>query len=185
TQRLDRELPAVSPYIRTITAQVSSPLAPGRVSELWGRGAIVGWYAIVAITALFLTLVIAIYFAIEGKRALAWLFSFASEEKRKKLVLTVDEVEPVMLAYMRGQLITSTLAAAVSLGALLPLHVPAVVPLAVLAFVGDFVPVLGFIASIVPAVLLALTVSPTGALIVIAAYVSYQPLGNCYVMPRV
>jgi predicted PurR-regulated permease PerM len=184
-QRLSGVMPAAGPYIQSIVAQVSSPLQPGKVNDWMSKGATAGWYAIVGITALFLTLVIAVYFVVEGRRALAWLFSFAPEEKRRKLVHTVEEVEPVMLAYMRGQLITSTLAAAVALGTLVPLGVPAAIPLAVLAFVGDFVPVLGFIASIVPAIMLALAVSPAAALIVLAAYVAYHLVENYYVIPRV
>jgi predicted PurR-regulated permease PerM len=184
-QRLEQTMPAATPYIRSITAQVTSPPQPGKQKELLSRGAIAGWYAVEAITAIFMTLVMAVYFAIEGKVALAWLFSFAPEEQRKKLVLTVEQIEPVLLAYMRGQLITSSLAAAVALTTALVMHIPAAIPLAVLAFVGDFVPVLGFLAAVVPAVLLGLMVSPLAAIVVIAAYAAYHLVENYYVVPRV
>jgi len=146
---------------------------------------IAGWYAVEAITAIFLTLVIAVYFVIEGKMALAWMVSFASDEKRKKLVLTAEEVEPVMLAYMRGQLITSSLAASVALVTALTMRIPGAIPLAVLAFVGDFVPVVGFLAAIIPAVALALLVSPLAVVVVIAAYAAYHLVENYYVVPRI
>lgn len=183
--KLQREVPAAAPYIRSITSQATSPPQPGKPNEWVTRGALAGWYAVEAITAIFLTLVIAVYFAIEGKIALAWLFSFAAEETRKKLVLTVEEIEPVLLAYMRGQLITSSLAAAVALTVALVMHIPGAIPLAVLAFVGDFVPVLGFIAAIVPAIALALLVSPAAVIAVILAYALYHLIENYYVVPRV
>jgi len=183
--RLERELPRAAPYIRSIAAQIHSRPAPGNFKEWLTRGAMAGWYAIEALTAIFLTLVMAVYFVIEGKRALAWLFSFAPEPQRRRLVRTSEEVEPVMRAYMRGQLITSSLAAAVAFVTMLLLHVPAAVPLAVLAFVGDFIPVLGFIGSVVPALLLALLVSPIAPLIVLAAYAAYHLVENYYVVPRV
>lgn len=183
-ERLEKRMPAAAPYIRSITAQVTSPPAKNTKSLL-SRGAMVGWYAIEAITTILMTVVLAVYFVVEGKRTLAWLFSFAPEEQRKKLVRTADEIEPVMLAYMRGQLITSSLSAAAALAALLPFHVPAAIPLAVLSFVGDFVPVLGFIASLVPALLLAMLASPSAVIAVIVAYVGYQLLENYVISPKV
>lgn len=183
--RLQRQFPSAAPYIKSVTAQATSPAQPGRQGEWLARGAIAGWYAVEAIMAIFLTLVIAVYLVIEGKIALAWLVSFASEEKRKKLVLTADELQPVLLAYMRGQLITSSLAASVALTTALVMHIPGAIPLAVLAFVGDFVPVLGFIAAIVPALALALLVSPLAVFVVIAAYAMYHLVENYYVVPRV
>ena len=184
-QRLERQMPAAAPYIKSITAQAASAPKPGKQNEWLARGAIAGWYAIEAIMAIFLTLVIAVYFVIEGKMALAWLVSFAPDERRKKLGLTADEIEPVLLAYMRGQLITSTLAGAVALATALTMHIPGAIPLAVLAFVGDFVPVLGFIAAIVPAVALAFLESPLAVVVVIVAYFAYHLIENYYVVPRV
>jgi predicted PurR-regulated permease PerM len=184
-QRVERQVPAAAPYIKSITAQVTSAPQPGKTNEWLSRGAIAGWYAVEAITAIFLTLVIAVYFVIEGRIALAWLVSFASDEKRKKLVLTAEEVEPVMLAYMRGQLITSSLAASVALVTALTMRIPGAIPLAVLAFVGDFVPVVGFLAAIIPAVALALLVSPLAVVVVIAAYAAYHLVENYYVVPRI
>src|SRR5512142_2317385 len=183
--RLEKRIPAAAPYIRSVATQIASRPAPGNVGRWLTRGVTAGWYAIEAIAAIFTPLVLAVYPAIVGKRALAWLFSFAPEPRRRKLVQTADEVAPVMLAYMRGQLITSSLAAVVAVVTLLLLHVPAAVPLAVLAFVGDFVPVLGFIASVGPALMLALLVSPVAALIVLAAYAAYHVVENYLVVPRV
>ncbi|GAC1431202.1 MAG: hypothetical protein NVSMB68_03540 [Thermoanaerobaculia bacterium] len=65
------------------------------------------------------------------------------------------------------------------------MHIPGAIPLAVLAFVGDFVPVLGFLAAVVPAILLALLVSPLAAFVVVAAYAAYHLVENYYVVPRV
>jgi predicted PurR-regulated permease PerM len=183
--RLEQRLPAAAPYLRSIAAQIASPPKPNDAKEWLSRGVIVGWYAVEALSAIFLTLVIAVYLCLEGKRALAWLFSFAPEDRRRKLVRTAEEVQPVMLAYMRGQLITSSLAAGVAFGTLMLLGVKGAIPLATLAFVGDFIPVLGFLASIVPAVLLALLKSPAAALIVVAAYVTYHFVENYFIVPRV
>jgi predicted PurR-regulated permease PerM len=57
--------------------------------------------------------------------------------------------------------------------------------LAVLAGVFDFVPVLGFICSSVPAVLLGLSVSPAVGLAVAAVYAGYHLAENYYIGPKV
>ena len=65
------------------------------------------------------------------------------------------------------------------------LHVPAALLLALLAGVCDFVPVLGFAVSSVPAVLLALTVSAGTAIAVAAVYIGYHLAENYFIGPRV
>jgi len=57
--------------------------------------------------------------------------------------------------------------------------------LAVLAAVGDIVPVLGFIAAIVPAVASAMLVSPLAVAVVIASYSGYHLIENYYILPRI
>ena len=65
------------------------------------------------------------------------------------------------------------------------LHIPAAVPLAVLAFIADLVPIVGTVVMIAPAVLLALVVSPLKAFIVLAVYLAYHLTESYYIIPRV
>ena len=65
------------------------------------------------------------------------------------------------------------------------LHVPAALPLAVIAFMADLLPVVGTIAMTVPAVLLALTVGPVKALLVLAGYMLYHFVESYFIVPRV
>jgi predicted PurR-regulated permease PerM len=64
------------------------------------------------------------------------------------------------------------------------MRVPAVLPLALLACVCDVIPVVGIIIATVPAVLLALSVSPTAAAVVLASYVIYHLFETYYIVPR-
>lgn len=184
-QHVVRIWPGGRPYIEPLLGNVQKPPDPSQARAWLRKGAMFGRYALSGVAALLFTLVVALYFVLDGRKLIAWLISFGPREQRKKLKQTMEEVRPVVFAYMRGQLITSTLSFLVSIATLLPLHVPGALVLAVLAFVGDFVPVIGFIASLVPAVLLALSVSPTAALIVLAAYVGYQMFENYMIAPRV
>ena len=58
------------------------------------------------------------------------------------------------------------------------LKVPAALLLAVIAGICDFVPVIGFIASSVPAILLGFTVSTNTGLIVALIFVAYHTVGE-------
>src|SRR6185295_16065134 len=96
---------------------------------------------------------------------------------------TLRECEKVIFAYVAGNVITSIFATVFVGVALSLLGVPAALLLAVIAGVCDFVPVLGFIASSVPAILLAMTVSPNTAVVVAGLYVLYHGIENYLLAP--
>lgn len=183
--RIATAAPAVAPYMKMLAAQLSKGPQPGNIKAWLSRGAMAGYYAIEALTALIFVLVIAIYLVVEGKRTLAWLFSFAPAKHREKLVQTVEEIEPVLLAYMRGQLITSGASAITTFTTLALLRVPGALPMAILSFLGDLVPVVGFIVATIPAVLLSLIVSPKAALITLAVRILYQLYQDYILTPQV
>ena len=184
-QEIARRAPAVEPYIAPLGQMAQHPPNGVQLEQWLTRGAIAGRYALVGLTAVTLTLVIAIYLLIEGRRALEWLIVFAHPPQQRKLRLTLEKVRPIVFAYMRGQAITCFLCAGVALTTLMILHIPGAVPLAVLAFVADLVPVVGTIVMMVPAVLLAMLVSPMKALIVLAVYLAYHLTESYLIIPRV
>src|SRR5204863_2136217 len=120
-----------------------------------------------------------------GRRTWEWLVAYAPRRNRGRVQETADAAYVAVLHYVVGNVATSIFAAVTVLVALSVLHVPAALLLAVLAGVCDFVPVLGFIVSAVPAVLLALTVSPATAVIVAVCYVAYHLVENYWIAPRV
>lgn len=138
-----------------------------------------------AVVVVVLAFILTLYLLIEGERTYAWLAAFVTKGRRKQVDQTAVEARRVIFAYAVGNTVTSLFAAAVVLVALSVLKVPAAFLLAVLAGVCDFVPVLGFIVSSIPALVLAVTVSPTTALIVALVYVGYHLAENYYIGPRV
>ena len=185
-QKISHALPGATPYFDALTARVTASAQTTPKSEQsLQQGMRVARRVLSVLTAVFFVVAVSLYLLVDGKRLLAWLVSYAPQRLRARINETLDEVQPIMLAYIRGQLITSTLSMIVALSVLLPFRVPAAIPLAVLAFIGDFIPIVGFIAATVPAVALALTVSPTAALSVLAVYMLYQALENYVIIPRV
>jgi predicted PurR-regulated permease PerM len=130
-------------------------------------------------------LVLAVYFLLDGRRTYDWLVAYAPARSRDKVHETAEGASAAIAAYARGNLITSALSAVATWVVLLVLHVPAALLLGVLAGVCDLLPVIGIFLSAGPAVLLALTVSPTAAVVVAGFFVLYNVVENYYIQPKV
>jgi predicted PurR-regulated permease PerM len=181
-----QKISSVSPHVKSginsvMSGARSSPMLKGWIA----RAPMVGLFAAEGLVGVLLVFVITIYLLVEGRQMFEWLIAFAPENKRGRIRRTACEAAEVILAYMRGQAITCFLCGGVALTTLLILRVPAAVPLAVLAFLCDLVPVVGTIIMTVPAVLLALLVSPAAALIVVAVYLGYHFTESYFIIPRV
>lgn len=148
-------------------------------SWTWGLALIDG------VTGLMLLLILALYLLQDGPGLYAWLLSYVPRRYRAQVGETVPEVSRVIRAYVRGQVITSVLCGAYAWAALSLMHVPAALPLAVLAGICDILPVLGIVISGVPAAALALTVSPGAALGTLGLYLLYHGIENYVLVPRI
>jgi predicted PurR-regulated permease PerM len=146
----------------------------------------VGQIAASFLAQLVLLLTMTAYLLIaDGERILFWCFRYLPARQRAKVRLALPEVSHVVGAYLIGQLITSTLFAIFAVVVTFAFGVPEAILLALLAFVADAIPLVGATIATVPAVLLAWTVSPSHALIVLALYFVYQQIENHFIVPRV
>jgi predicted PurR-regulated permease PerM len=155
-----------------VAASLKRPLA-------WGQIAVVG------VTAAIVGFALVIYLLLDGRRAYAWLLAYVPRRHRHRMGETTLEVSRVITAYVQGQLLTSALFGLFAFAVLSLLHVPAAIPMALLAALCDVVPVLGIIIATVLPVAIALSVSPATALIVLGLYAAYHVLENYVIIPRV
>jgi predicted PurR-regulated permease PerM len=184
-RRVDSHLPAAQPALKKIVAQVFQlPTAP-ELTAFFARPLVWGKMAVEAATSFLLVIVVSLYILLDGKSLSAWLLAYVPRRNRRKVALTVPEVEEVVYAYMLGQLVTSLACALVAFGVLTALDVPAAMPLAVLAGIADILPVVGVVISTIPAVFLALTVSAPRALAVLGAFLAYHAFETYVLVPRV
>jgi predicted PurR-regulated permease PerM len=179
-QTVGQRYPAAVPYLKRLHGG-----APAEVKVWLMRGFIAGKYAIEVVTALIFVLVVSLYLLLEGRTVFEWLADLAPKQRRAKLKQTAVEMSDVVLAYMRGQVITCFICAGWAYLVLLLAGVPAALPLAVIAFFADLLPVVGTIAMTVPAVLLALTLGPGKALLVFGGYMLYHLVESYFIVPRV
>ena len=183
--RVDQRLPAHYPTLKRIVREIFALPSSPEVAAQLKRPLALGTVALSGVVSMFFMLVVTIYLLLDGKRLYAWLIAYIPRVHRDRMATTAEEVSQVVYAYVRGQAIASALFAIFTGIALSVLGVPAVVPLAILAGLCDVIPVVGVILATVPAVLLALTVSPATAGIVLVCYVGYHIFETYYLVPRI
>lgn len=128
--------------------------------------------------------VLTFYLLLERKRLDHLITQFAiGHEARAKRV--TQKIEEKLGAWVRGQIALSLIIGLAAYIALSLLHVPYALPLAILAGIFEVVPVIGPIISSVPAILVALLISPLTALYTGLAFFIIQQAENHFVVPQV
>ena len=138
-----------------------------------------------AIAAFVLASVLVLYLLIEARQTYRWVRGFMPAELRPRFDRTASEARDVASAYIIANFVTSVLAALYSFAWLAVLGVPAALVLAVIAFVCDFIPIVGFFLSCAPAMVMAATRSPALALAMIPIYGAYHFIENYVIGPRI
>lgn len=136
------------------------------------------------ILAVIFLLVLTYYLLLEKEnleKRIASLFVGKEERVRSSLV----KIEDKLGGWIRGQVVLSLVIGLLSYIGLVVLNIPYALPLALLAGLFEVVPVIGPILSAIPAVLIALTISPVLALGVAAMFFVIQQLENHLIVPQV
>lgn len=132
-------------------------------------------------TVLFLTL----YLLSDQERIKNFVVGLFPAPKRVQVLIIFAELRRQVGGYVRGQMITSALAALFSFIVLVLAGVPNPITLAVYVGIADLIPLFGGMLGMIPCVLIALTISPLRAVIVLLGFVIYQNLENHVIVPRV
>ncbi len=129
-----------------------------------------------------LVAVISIYLLIDGNRVATWLRHNTPESTQVNFVL--DTIQRIVGGYIRGQFILAVLVGVLVGGGMFAFHVPYAVLLGVLAFVLEFIPVLGTLLSGAICVLIAFTQGWVIAVGVLIYFVVMHVLEGDVVGPR-
>lgn len=135
------------------------------------------------LTIIFL-LVITFYLLLEKdnlESRIASLFRGREERVRKSII----EIEEKLGAWLRGQVVLSLIIGTLSYIGLIVLNIPYALPLAMIAGILEVIPVIGPIISALPAIFIALTISPILAAGVAVMYLVIQQLENHLIVPQV
>ncbi|MBI5620498.1 AI-2E family transporter [Candidatus Gottesmanbacteria bacterium] len=130
-------------------------------------------------------LVFTFYFLLERKKLEQLLIGIMGEDAGERVMKALEEIESRLGSWVNGELFLMALVGASVYFGLIMLRVEFALPLAIIAGVLEIVPMIGPIVSAVPAVLVALTVSPFLALSVVALYFIVQQVENNIFVPMV
>ena len=134
----------------------------------------------------FLTIfVLTFYLLLESETLFAAFARVFPHDDRPRVKDAARKISTKVSAWLNGQLmLAGTIGASAAVGLYL-LGVPYFYVLALIAGFGEMIPVIGPILSAVPAVLVALSVSPKTALFVLIFYVAQQQVENHLLVPKV
>lgn len=134
---------------------------------------------------LFIIIVAGIYFAASPHFYIDTPLKLVPERRRERLRLVAREVGHGLRRWLLGTFISMLVVGIVTGIGLTLLHVPLAGLLAIIACLLTFIPYLGTIISMVPALLLALLISPTTMVYVLLLYLFAHALEGYLITPMV
>lgn len=138
-----------------------------------------------AVLDVILVAVISIYLLAGGSRVSDWLRRNMPDQQQGRMKLLLDTLQRVVGGYIRGQLLLCGLIGLLVGVGMQVIGVPYALLLGVLAFILEFIPVLGTLVSGAICVLLALTRGWIIALIVLVYFVVVHVIEGDVVGPRI
>lgn len=188
-RRLQTRQDWIGSYARAndVQGRVQSFIAdlPGRVAASFGTvlgvAGRVGATLFEAITVVILT----IYFMLTLPGMRRSVTMLVSPESRERAERVTDRSIERIGGYVSGNLVTSLVCGVVTLVALLLFGIPFAFPLAMWAGLADLIPAVGSYLGAIPAIAVALFVSPWLGVGVAVYFVAYQQFENYVIVPRV
>lgn len=144
------------------------------------------WSFVGGIFSLALIFVITFYMTVEEEAIKKLVWAIAPQKKRYYVMSLINRMQKKINAWLKGQLILSLSIFVLTMAVLTPIKAMEYkLVLAIIAGICEAVPYIGPTLAAIPAVLLALTVSPWLALIVAGLYWGIQLIENNLLVPKV
>ena len=134
---------------------------------------------------LLLLLVLTLYLIVDGPQIARWLVSLLPEGNRSLASEVLAGASQRISSWLLGQAALSGIIGLTTFVGLTILGVPYALLLAVVAAIGELIPMVGPIFAAIPAVVIALFISPVLALLTVGLYILIQQLENNLVVPMV
>ncbi len=137
------------------------------------------------IFGLFTILILTFYLLIESDDVLTGFLQLFPRERRPRVAMICRQIAVKVSAWLVGQLMLGALIGATAGIALWLLGVPYFYVLALIAGVGELIPIVGPVLSAIPAMAVAFTVSPITALWVGLFWILQQQFESHVLVPRI
>jgi predicted PurR-regulated permease PerM len=159
--------------------------APGSPADAVGTVFTAVTSVFTGVLALITLLVLTFYLLVESRSILAAFARLFPPHARPRVLEISNKISGKVSAWLSGQLIlAASIGASAAIGLWL-LGVPYFYVLALIAAVGEMIPVIGPILSAIPAILAGLTVSPQTALFVALFWLVQQQVENNLLVPKI
>jgi predicted PurR-regulated permease PerM len=168
----------LSTWLRHLKYDAPAMITSDTALAITGRAIEVFAYGV---TALFL----ALYIMIDRDRLRGGLFSTVPRTHHIRLARVMLNLETIVGAYIRGQLVTCLVIGVFSFVLLVACGVPNAIALAVFAGMADVLPYIGALLSIAPMVLAALTRGPVIAGVILVVMLIYEEFESRVLVPRI
>jgi len=164
-----QNLNALSDFLNNLTSSLFSTT----------RGFISGF------TALLTIFILNLYLLLDENGIKNFFVALLPVKQKHQIVSIANKVGAGLGAWLRGQILLGIIVGILVYLGLVIIGVPYALTLALLAGVLEIIPIIGPIISAVPAILIALSISPVMALIVTGFYILVQELENKLLVPKV
>ena len=168
-----------------ITWKEAVARAPGSPSEAFGTAAAAMTKLVQTVFGFVTVLILTFYLLIEGESLFSAFIRLFPAERRERAGELSRKVSEKVSSWLIGQLILASVIGTSSAVGLYVLGVPYFYVLALIAAIGEMVPLIGPILAAVPAVVAALSVSPRIAVFVITFFIIQQQIENHLLVPRI
>jgi predicted PurR-regulated permease PerM len=136
-------------------------------------------------TAILTVFVLTLYLLLDENGIKNFFVALLPVKQKNQIVTVANKVGAGLGAWLRGQILLGIIVGVMVYVGLLIIGVPYALTLGLLAGVLEIIPIIGPIISAIPAILIALSISPTLALIVTGFYLLVQELENKLLVPKV
>lgn len=158
---------------------------PDRLLAIGGGLVKIGSGIVDGVTGVLVVTALTVYFIVMLPRIKRKAYMFIAKSKRAEVQPLAEEILQSVGRYVGGQLLLAAINAVFTFILTSAVGVTASALLAVVAFVGALIPVVGTVLGSLVAVLVSFTVSPTAALIVAISMLVYMQVEAYVLAPRV
>ena len=137
------------------------------------------------VTSVITLIFLSFYFIIDSRRLVALFLSIFPHDKQIRIKGLLKELALVNGQYIRGNVTISVICGVILYIGLLLLSIPFAAPLAIFAAIMDLLPLVGSSIGMIPALLIAYSISPLTALFVLILYVVYQQFEGMILAPTI
>ena len=150
-------------------------------------GALIGavWGVVGGIFGFITILILTFYILVDAETIVNSFVRLFPRTRRPRVEDACRKVTNKVSAWLGGQLLLAAIIGSTAAVGLWILGVPYFYVLALIAGVGEMIPVVGPILSAIPAVIVALTVRPSLALFVLVFFILQQQLENHVLVPKI